>query len=88
MQRLPVMLSGPRSIFNRALLMMAAENYTVLIEDHYCTKSHHKVLYGTRPQSSYADTKTTIGKGIGQKWATVPYHCSFCPITFNAFSMP
>lgn len=23
------------------------------------------------------------GKGIGQKMATVPYHCSFCPISFR-----
>lgn len=34
----------------------------------------------------HADTKTTIFfKGIGQKRATVPYHCSFCPITFKRF---
>lgn len=88
MHGLPVMLSGRPSFFNQLLLTMAAVNHTILIEDHNCTKPQHKILYGTLPQSTHADTKTTICKGIGQKRATVPYHCSFCPITFNAFSMP
>lgn len=56
----PVLLSGRPSFFNQLLLTTAAVNYTLLIENHNCTKPLHKLLYGTLPQSTHADTKTTI----------------------------
>lgn len=56
----PVLLSGRPSFFNQLLLTTAAVNHTLLIENHNCTKPLHKLLYGTLPQSTHADTKTTI----------------------------
>lgn len=81
------LLSGRPSFFNQLLLM------TTAVEPHTINRRprRHKATAQDTVRHIFhrAPTRTVkqrFCKGIGQKSATVPYHCSFCPITFNAFS--